>query len=142
MNVVSIQLGYAIASWQDLPIKSRVEMLRLLADENFNNQIVRGILRRKSEIDIVRVQDVGLSKTDDRVILEWAAQQGRVLLTHDVETITRYAYERVQAGLEMPGVFEISRSISVGLAIEDILLITKGSFEGEWEGQVQYLPLC
>ncbi|WP_414517782.1 hypothetical protein [Nostoc sp. PCC 9305] len=54
MSVVSIQLEYAIASWQDLPTKGRVEMLRLLADENFNNQIVRGILRRKSEIDIVR----------------------------------------------------------------------------------------
>ncbi len=49
-------------------------MLRLLADENFNNQIVWGILRRRPEIDIVRVQDVGLSETDDRVILEWAAQ--------------------------------------------------------------------
>jgi hypothetical protein len=116
-------------------------MLRLLADENFNNQIVRGILRRRPEIDIVRVQDVDLSKTDDRVILEWAAQQGRILLTHDVETMTRYAYERVQAGLEMPGVFEISRSVPVGLAIEEILLIAEGSFEDEWEGQVQYLPL-
>ena len=76
-------------------------MLRLLADENFNNQIVRGILRRRPEIDIVRVQDVDLSETDDRVILEWAAQQGRILLAHDVETMTRYAYERVQAGLEL-----------------------------------------
>ena len=54
-------------------------MLRLLADENFNNQIVRGILRRRPEVDIVRVQDVGLSETDDRVILEWTAQQDRVL---------------------------------------------------------------
>jgi hypothetical protein len=124
-----------------LTIKDRAEMLRLLADENFNNQIVRGILRRRPEIDIVRVQDVDLSETDDRVILEWAAQQSRVLLTHDVETMTRYAYERVQAGLAMPGVFEISRSVPVGLAIEEIILITEGSFEGEWEGQVQYLPL-
>ncbi len=40
-------------------------MLRLLADENFNNQIVRGILRQRPEIDIVRVQDVGLSTTVD-----------------------------------------------------------------------------
>ena len=116
-------------------------MLRLLTDENFNNQTVRGILRRRPEIDIIRVQDVGLSTTDDRIILEWAAQQGRVLLTHDVETMTRYAYERVLAGLKMPGVFEISRSVPVGLAIEEIILITEGSFEGEWEGQVQYLPL-
>ncbi len=103
-------------------------MLRLLADENFNNQIVRGLLRRKPEIDIVRVQDVGLSATDDRIILEWAAQQNRVLLTHDVETMTRYAYERVQAGLDMPGVFEVSRSVPVSLAIEEILIDHRGEF--------------
>jgi hypothetical protein len=116
-------------------------MLRLLADENFNNQIFRGVLRRRPDVNIVRVQDVGLSETDDRVILEWAAQQGRILLTHDVETMTRYAYDRVRAGLAMSGVFEISRNVPVGLAIEEILLIAEGSFDGEWEGQVQYLPL-
>lgn len=116
-------------------------MLRFLADENFNNQIVRGILRQNSEIDIVRVQDVGLSEADDPTVLEWAAQQGRVLLTHDVTTITKFAYERIQAGLSMPGVFEVSRRVSVGLAIEEILLIAECSLEGEWEGQVRFLPL-
>jgi len=49
--------------------------------------------------------------------------------------MTQYAYERVQTGLEMLGVFEISRNVLVGLAIKEILLITEGSFEGEWEGQ-------
>lgn len=36
-------------------------MVQFLADENFNNQIVRGIFRQSSNVDIVRVQDVGLS---------------------------------------------------------------------------------
>lgn len=116
-------------------------MLRLAADENFNNDIVRGLLRRKPGLDIVRVQEVGLSGADDPTVLEWAAQEGRVLLTHDVTTITRYANERVQAGKRMPGVFEVSRKIPIGAAIEDILLIAECSLEGEWEGQVRYLPL-
>jgi hypothetical protein len=73
-------------------------MLLLAADENFNNDIVRGLLRRKPDLDIVRIQDVGLSGADDPTILEWAAQDGRVLLTHDASTITHYAYERVRAG--------------------------------------------
>jgi len=116
-------------------------MLRLAADENFNNDIVRGLLRRKLELDIVRIQDVGLSGADDPTVLEWAAQEGRVLLTHDVTTITRYAYERVKAGQSMPGVFEVSRAVPVGRAIEDILLLAECSLESEWEGQVRYLPL-
>ena len=116
-------------------------MLLLLADENFDNDIVRGLLRRKPDLDIVRLQDVGLSGADDATVLEWAAQHGRVLLTHDVSTITRYAYERVQTGQPMPGVFEISRSVSIGTVIEDILLLAECSLEAEWKGQIRYLPL-
>ena len=116
-------------------------MLRLLADENLNNDIVRGLMRRKPDLDLVRVQDVGLSGADDPAVLDWAAQRGRVLLTHDVSTITRYAYERVQSGRPMPGVFEVSRSVSIGTAIEEILLLVEYSLEGEWEGQIRYLPL-
>jgi hypothetical protein len=52
-----------------------------------------------------------------------------------------FAYERVQAGLSMPGLFEVSRRVPVGLAIEEILLLDECSLEGEWEGQVRFLPL-
>jgi hypothetical protein len=41
----------------------------------------------------------------------------------------------------MPGVFEISRAVPIGVAIEDVLLLAECSLEGEWEGQVRYLPL-
>ncbi len=67
--------------------------------------------------------------------------RSRGLLTHDVATMTRYAYERVRAGKPMPGVFEVGRTVPIGLAIEEILLIARYSLEGEWEGQVRYLPL-
>lgn len=61
-------------------------MLALAADENFNNDIVRGLRRRMPELDIVRIQDAGLSGADDPTVLEWAAREGRILLTHDVST--------------------------------------------------------
>lgn len=50
-------------------------MLRLLADENFNDDIVRGLLLRQSDLDIVRVRDVGLAGADDPDILGWAADE-------------------------------------------------------------------
>ena len=59
----------------------------------------------------------------------------------DASTLTRYAYERVASGKSMPGVFEINQSIPIRVVIEDILLIVECSLEGEWEGQVRYLPL-
>ena len=116
-------------------------MLLLAADENLNNDIVRGLLRRKPELDIVRVQDAGLSGNTDPIVLEWCANNGRVLFSHDVRTITKHAYARASAGKPMPGVFEVPRDLPLGGAIEDILLIAQYSLDGEWEGQVRYLPL-
>jgi hypothetical protein len=116
-------------------------MLKLAIDENFNRDIVRGLLRRRPGLDLARVQDVGLTGANDPTVLGWAATEGRVLFTHDVSTMTRFAYERLTAGLTMPGVFEVSPSMPVRQVIEEMLLITEASAEGEWEGQVRYLPL-
>jgi hypothetical protein len=116
-------------------------MLRLLADENFNGLILSGLLRRQPDLDIVRVQNVGLRGAEDPVILEWAAREDRVVFTHDAKTFTKHAYERVVAGHRMPGVFELARTLSIGRAVDEILLVALASHEGEWEGQVRYLPL-
>lgn len=116
-------------------------MLRFAADENFNMHIVNGVLRRLPGVDIVRVQDAGLAGANDLTVLEWAASEGRILLTHDVTTVTAFAYERVARGLPMPGVFEVSLTVPVSVAIEEVLLLAECSIEGEWQGQVNYLPL-
>lgn len=115
-------------------------MIKLLADENFDNTIIRGLLRRNPKIDIVRVQDIGLSGVDDPSILAWAAQQNRVLLTHDVTTITRYAYNRIEKNLPMNGVIEVPMDASIGRAIEDIVLLIECSSEEELQQQIHYLP--
>lgn len=116
-------------------------MLALAADENFNNDILRGLLRRKPDLDVVRVQDADLSGADDPTILEWAARKNRVLITHDVSTITLHANERIREGKRMPGVFEVNRSVPIKAVIDDILLLAECSNEAEWEGQIRYLPL-
>jgi Domain of unknown function (DUF5615) len=99
-------------------------MLRLVSDENFNGDIVRGLLFRLPDLNlIVRVQDVGLEQAIDPVVLAWAAQDDRIIVTHDRATLPRFAYERVVAGESMPGVFVINDRLPVGQAIEEILLV-------------------
>ena len=70
-------------------------MLKLVSDENFDGDILRGLYRRRPDLDVVRVQDVGLNATSDPDILEWAAVEGRILLTHDRDTMPYFAYQRV-----------------------------------------------
>jgi len=116
-------------------------MLRFAADENFNGDIVRGLLRRNPKLDIVRVQDVGLSGADDPSVLQWAADQGRIVVTHDLSTLAKHAFQRVAAGQPMPGIFEVKSVAPIGQTIDDLILLAECSFEGEWEGQVRFLPL-
>lgn len=116
-------------------------MLRLLADENFNGDIVRGMLLRRANLALVQVQDVGLAGVDDPGILAWAAENDRIVLTHDRATMPRHAYGRMAAGDSMGGVFAISDRYPVGLAIEELLLIDECTEQAEWRGRVVYLPL-
>ncbi|MEQ1507565.1 MAG: hypothetical protein ABMB14_35370 [Myxococcota bacterium] len=110
-------------------------MLRLLADENLDANIVRGMRRRLPELDIVRVQDAGLTGA----VL--AAADGRVLVTHDVQTITRYARERVEAGLPMPGVVEVMAAADIGTVINDLVILLACCTAEDLDGNVRYLPL-
>lgn len=116
-------------------------MLRLAADENFNGDIVRGLLRRNPKLDVVRVQDAGLSGADDPSVLQWAADQGRIIVTPDISTLAKHAFDRIAAGQPMPGVFEVRSVGPVGQAIDDLILLAECSLDGEWEGQVRFLPL-
>ena len=115
--------------------------MRWLADENFHSLIIRGLKRRNPRFDVVRAQDVGLARYRDPELLAWAAENGRIVLTHDVRTMTHYAYTRAAQRLPMPGVVEVSRRLPIASAIDEIHLMDQYGLPEEWEGQVVYLPL-
>lgn len=115
--------------------------MTFLTDENFDGRVIRGLLARATDLDLVRAIDVGLSGADDPDVLAWAAQDGRLVLTHDVSTLVGFAYERVASGLPMPGVVEVPNDLRLGRIIDDILMLVGASQPGEWDGQVLYLPL-
>jgi Domain of unknown function (DUF5615) len=112
--------------------------VKLVADENFKGGIIQGLRRQQVGLDLVRVQDVGLRGADDPTVLEWAAQNNRVLLTHDVRTVTKFAYDRLSAELPMPGIIEVQMDASIGQTIRDILLLIE--FPEECDKQVRYVP--
>ena len=115
--------------------------VRFLADENFNRKIVVGLQRRIEVLDLVRVQDVGLRAAEDPEVLEWAAEHGRVLLTHDIQTVPDFAHQRVIAEQPMAGVIVVPALMARAAAIEDVELVGGASLDGEGDNQVSYLPL-
>jgi hypothetical protein len=115
-------------------------MIRFLTDEDFNGRIVRGLFVRMGGLDLVRVQDVGLSGADDDAILEWTDNNNRLLLTHDGRTMPRHVSNRLAAGGHVPGIFIVDDLASIGSCIDDIQLVSECSDTGDWRDQIQYLP--
>ena len=115
--------------------------MRFLADENFNNHILNAVLRNVPETDIIRVQDTEVYQAADPVVLEWAALENRILLTHDGRTMEAFAYERVAADQPLPGVLVIRSLLPLKEAVDALLLVIGASEPSDWENKVTHLPL-
>lgn len=115
-------------------------MLRLASDADVHNDILRGLRRRLPGIDLVRVKDALPEGTADPVVLAWAAAESRILITNDRNTMVGFAYERVAAGAEVPGLIATTNEQSIGSAIDDIVAIAEYMAEEETRDQVVVYP--
>ena len=68
---------------------------RFLVDHDFNEDIIDGVARREPAIDFIFCRDVGLSERPDAEVLEYAAAHGRIVLSHDVNTMIAAAWGRI-----------------------------------------------
>lgn len=116
-------------------------MLRIFIDQDFDHDILRGLRLRLPDLDAITALQAGLDRKSDPEILEWAAAQMRVVLTHDRNTMTGHAYDRVRKAAPMAGVFVVPRAMPVGQAIADLQTLLACSMEGEWDQLVVFLPL-
>src|SRR3989442_1875302 len=114
--------------------------VRFLADYDFNAEIVDGLLRRESSIDIKPGFEAGLQGISDPDVLDKAADDGRVLVTHDHRTMPRHFAEFV-SHRQSPGVLIIPQRIEIAAAIHELLLIWSASGRAGWVDWILYLPL-
>lgn len=112
----------------------------LLADEGFDGRVVRGLRRRSAGIDLVTVQELGRRRDPDELVLQRAAEEGRVVLARDKKTLVPAAWRRVARGEPMPGVIVVPDWYPVRLAIDEIVRLIDAD-RSRLDGQVVHLPL-
>jgi predicted nuclease of predicted toxin-antitoxin system len=112
-----------------------------LADNDFNEDILQGVARSQPTVQMTRLRDVGLAASNDADILEWAAQRNQIVLSHDVNTMSAAAVERLALGKKLAGLMLVhQRPLAMRAVIESIVLIWSASDTEEWNGQVIFLP--
>jgi len=120
-------------------------LVRFLADEDFDGRVLSAFRNLAEdyelEINVVRVQDAGLIGATDASILDWAAANRRVVLTHDRRTMPSFAWQRMASGLPMSGVVVTRRGRSpgeTGHAIVDEVSLRARENRG-WDDEVVLL---
>jgi hypothetical protein len=115
-------------------------MFSILADENFSYRILRGLKLRVKNLDLVVAQAVGLQEASDPELLAWAADEHRIVLTHDRQTMPKHAYGRVRSRQPMPGIIVVSDTMPVGEAIEALTMYLECGTAEDFENLVLFLP--
>jgi hypothetical protein len=114
-------------------------MIRFLADASLREAIVRGCRRREPGMDFLSTNDAKLEGVPE--VLGIAAEQNRVLVTHDFKTIPRHFAQFIQAYSSSPGVILVPQYLPIGQAIADLVLIWPLCDAEEWRNRIAAIPL-
>lgn len=115
-------------------------MLRLLIDQDLDHDILRGVIRRIPQIDVVTAFEIGMDEAPDPELLTWAAREGRIIVTHDRTTMPTHAADLMDGGKNIAGLFIVLRRLPLQQVIEDLELMITCSENEDWVNVIRYLP--
>ena len=114
---------------------------RFLADHDLNEHIIAGVLRREPAVEFVRARDLALADSPDDQILDRAAREEMIVVSHDVNTMPAAARRRISEGESVTGLMMVHQMDPIGPTIENLILIWAATQPQDWNDQICYLPL-
>ena len=117
--------------------------VRYQADADLDRRIVRATRRREPGIDFQFASEArsgrGLKGLSDDQVLALAAQEGRILITHDRRTMPGH-FARFIATATSPGVIILPQRMPLGVAVDWLVTIWAASEAEEWVNQMLPIP--
>jgi hypothetical protein len=114
--------------------------VRYQADADLNLVILLATIRREPAIDFQTALSADLAGRLDPDVLTVAANEGRVLVTHDQTTMPRHFADFI-ARQTSPGLLVIPQHLPVSTAVEDLVLIWAATDADEWTNRICFLPI-
>ena len=107
--------------------------------QRLRKAILRGVVRSEPRIDFHSAQAARLDGVPDPEVLGLSADAGRILISHDFQTIPRH-FQQFTRDRRSPGVLLVRQDLPVGRAVETLLLIWEASEPDEWVNRICLLP--
>jgi hypothetical protein len=119
--------------------------VRFLLDADMPKARATALRRKSPPVEVRRVQEVGLRTAADEAILEFAARDGRIVVSRDKATMRRFATERIKKAEPMRGLLVVRRDfaiggIGIGVLASELELIASATDPSDWEGVIQFIP--
>ena len=93
--------------------------VRFQADADLNHHIIAALKRREPTVDFQTAQQAGLARVDDITVLKIAAADGRVLVSHDRQTMPKHFSQFIQQQTSA-GLLILSQILPVSAAAEEL----------------------
>ena len=114
--------------------------VRFQADADFNQIIVAAVIRRMPNIDFRTATGARLAGLDDVAVLAIAAEDGRILVTHDQATMPT-EFGKFTRSNTSPGLIVVPQSLAIREAAESLILIWAATEAEEWTNRIAFLPI-
>jgi Domain of unknown function (DUF5615) len=114
--------------------------VRFLADANFNQKTIAGLLLREPSIDFALPQEMIPERMKDPDVLDLAYLSGRILVSHDVTTMPRW-FDQCVEERRCAGLILVPETVPIRDVIEDLLLIWHLTEAEGWANRLEWLPL-
>jgi len=114
--------------------------VRFQADADFNEIIIRAVLRHEPGIDFQSAPAANLPGRSDPEVLAIAAAAGRVLVSHDRKSMPDHFAEFITRETSA-GLLIVPQRLAIARAVEDLVLIWTASEAEEWVNRIYSLPL-
>lgn len=96
--------------------------VRFQADADLKHSIVGATLHREPTIDFRSAKSADLAGLDDNEVPALAAQEGRVLVSHDSRTMPSHFAQFISKNTR-PGVVIALQRLGIATVVEELLLI-------------------
>ena len=114
--------------------------VRFQSDANPNQIILLAGVTTGTGADFQTALQAELSGVNDPEVLELAAREGRLLVTHDRKTMPRHFFAFITTTTSA-GVLIVPQHLPVAAAVDDLLSIWHTTETEEWINQIRSLPL-
>jgi hypothetical protein len=115
-------------------------MLRLLADTSLNHHLLTACRRRSKDIQFLsaaKARIEGLSHSD---LLHYAADEDRILVTHDIHMLPGHFKAYLASGAVSPGVFLLHPQTPIADVAAWLELASLASDQTDWKDQILEIP--